>query len=111
MATIVQYTLFELARRELVVLSDARDHELICTAGELWITQDGDGNDIVLGPGKSCRVEGKAPVVVSALQASTLSVRHESADRARLAGARRLLYSVMNWEFPPLAAFPSTLIR
>lgn len=111
MATIVQYTLFDLARRELLVLSAACDHELTCTAGELWITLDGDSRDLVLGPGESYRVEGKGAVVVSALKASTLNVRHESVSGSRPTGACRMLYSLLNWEFPPLAALPSTLIR
>lgn len=111
MATILQYTLFELAKRELVVLSDARDHELTCVSGELWITLDGDRRDIILGPGASFRAETRAPIVVSAVAAATLNVRHSVAAAPRLAGARRMLCSLLNWEFPPLAALPSPLIR
>lgn len=111
MATIVQYTLFELAKRELVVLSEARDHELTCTVGELWITRDGEGRDVILGAGQSYRVDGAGPVVVSALEAATVHVRHEATDSPRPAGARRMLCSLLNWEFPPLAALPSPLIR
>lgn len=111
MATLVQDTRFELAGRELVVLSEARDHELLCHDGELWITFDGDRRDLILGPGQSHRIDSRAPVVVSALKASTVSVRYAQPGDARTRSGRRLLFSLLHWEFPPLAAFPSPLIR
>lgn len=111
MATITQETRFDLARHDLLTLSDARDHVLDCLSGEVWITVDRERRDIVLAPGASYRIESRAPVVISALQAATLTMRHRQAFGARMTGARRLLVSLMNWEFPPLAAFPSTLIR
>lgn len=77
MATITQHTCFELALRELVTLADARGHVLACESGELWITIDGDGRDIILGPGQSHRIGTAAPVVVSAVRPATLSVHRQ----------------------------------
>lgn len=111
MATVTQETRFELARRELVTLTDARDHVLNCDSGELWITLDGDSRDIILGPGQSHRIDSAAPVVVSAIRPAALNVRRRHDFGPRLAGAKNMLVSLLQWEFPPLASFPATLIR
>ena len=104
MATITQETRFELARHELVTLADACDQVLTCASGELWITVDGDGRDIILGPGDSYRIERTAPVVVSAMRAATLVVAHAHAFAPRRAGPGGMRVSLLNRRFPPLAA-------
>jgi len=111
MATITQETRFDLVKHEAVTLSDAQGHVLSCRSGELWITVDGDGRDIILSAGESYRIDSRAAVVISALQACTVNVQHQQAFGPRVAGARSLLVSLLQWEFPPLAAFPSPLIR
>jgi hypothetical protein len=40
--------------------------ELICAAGELWITQEGSPDDVILQPGQRWRVPDGQPVLVSA---------------------------------------------
>ena len=111
MATITQETRFDLFRDELISLSDAENHVVSCNNGQLWITQDGETEDIILGPGQTYRIDSPAAVSISALQASTLELRHQEAFGPRASRARRLLVSLLNWEFPALASFPSTLIR
>jgi hypothetical protein len=111
MATITQETCFDLLKNELVTLSAARGHALDCLGGEAWITLDGDSRDVIVGPGQTYDIESDAPVVVSALKPSTLKLRRRQCFGPRAAGARSLLVSLLNWEFPPLAAFPSPLIR
>lgn len=111
MATITQETRFELFRDELITLSDAKNHVVSCNSGQLWITLDGERQDIILAPGETYRIDSAATVSISALQAATLEVRHQEAFGPRASGARRLLVSLLNWEFPALASFPSTLIR
>lgn len=112
MATITQETRFDLAKHEAVTLTAARGHTLRCESGELWITIDGDRRDHILKPGASLQVERDAPVIVSALHDSALTARHRTPFGARAMGrACSVLVSLLNWEFPPLAAFPSTLIR
>lgn len=111
MATLTQETRFDLARHDLVTLSAAADHVLHCRSGELWITFDGDRRDLILGAGASHRIDSNAPLVISALRESCLEVARQQAFSPRRAGAASLLVSLLNWEFPPLAAFPSPLIR
>ncbi len=111
MATITQETRFDLLRHEAVTLSDAKGHVLSSGSGGLWITVDGEAGDTILAPGESYRIASNAPVVLSALQACTVNVHHLQAFGPRATGARSLLVSLLQWEFPPLAAFPSTLIR
>ena len=111
MASITQETRFELARREIVTLTDAHEHTLTCSAGEVWITVDGERRDIILGPGESCRIERAAPVVVSATRPAVLTVAHTRAFAPRAAGTGTMQVSLLNWSFPPVAAFAATLIR
>lgn len=111
MATITQETRFDLAKSELITLSEIPDHVLNCKRGELWITVDGDRRDIILAPGESWRIESRETVVITALKASTLNVAHCQAYAPRMAGARSLLVSLLQWEVPPLSSFPSPLIR
>lgn len=106
MAQITQVTHCELARRELLSISDARGDLICCNTGELWITVDGDRRDVVLPAGASWRIEGDGAVVVSALQPSAFSVeRHEAPVATGLPLFR------LGRAFPPLALFPSPLIR
>jgi hypothetical protein len=112
MATITQETRLDLARHELVTVSDAREHTLRCNTGELWITLDQDQRDIILGAGETWRIDNNGPVAISALRDSTLSLCRRQPFGDRVMGrARNVLVSLLNWEFPPLASFPSTLIR
>lgn len=112
MATITQETRFELSRHELVTVSDARAHEIRCESGELWITLDGDRRDIILGAGKAWRIDGDGAVAISALRDSTLRLCRQQSFGDRVMGrAHNVLVSLLNWEFPPLASFPSTMIR
>lgn len=74
MATLAQATRFELDRRELLTLADARGDLLSCRSGEVWITFDGDRRDLILGPGDSCRIATAARVVVSAILPARLDL-------------------------------------
>ena len=111
MATLTQESRFDLVRHELVSFSGARDLVLSCVAGELWITVDGDGRDIILVAGKSWHIDSDAEVVVSALQAAAVTLRRNRALAPLSRGTLPVLLSLRKWKFPPLAAFPSPLIR
>ena len=58
-----------LARGQLSVLP-ARELTLLCLAGELWLTRDGDAEDYILGPGQRLAIGRKDQAAVQALQAS-----------------------------------------
>lgn len=105
MALITQVTRCELSRRELLTLADVEDHVVACESGELWITLDGDRRDVLLAAGERWRVPGKESVVVSALQASVFRVERPAAVETGLPLFR------LGHAFPPLALFPSPLIR
>ncbi|MGE5467046.1 MAG: DUF2917 domain-containing protein [Ignavibacteria bacterium] len=90
MATITEEARIELSGRESLTLGGLRGHEIQCAAGELWLTLDGEGRDVILAPGGAYTVETNAELVVSAFKASVLRVshcRHPAGRFARLAGA------------------------
>lgn len=111
MATIMQEVRFELDRREIVSITKARGQILSCESGELWITVGGETHDIILRSGQEWHIDGNAEVVISALHASRFKVRHSQALGSLADSARRMLFSLRHWEFPPLASFPAQLIR
>lgn len=111
MATITQETRFDLAKREIVAITSAKEYALHCDAGEIWITANGAAGDVVLRAGESWIVPNDAEVVVSAFQASTATLRRVQALGSLPDGARRMLASLRHWQFPPLAAFPVQFIR
>lgn len=74
MVTITREARFDLLRNESISLSNAKNFTLTCYGGELWITQEGDKRDIILGAGESYQVDSPTLVAVSALKTSILSV-------------------------------------
>jgi hypothetical protein len=58
-----------LAKNQLLGLPD-ENLTLVCLAGELWLTRDGDREDYILGPGRSFAVRRGDGTVVQGLQPS-----------------------------------------
>ena len=58
-----------LARGQLVLLP-ARELDLLCLDGELWLTRDGDAEDYILGPGQRLTLGRKDQAAVQALRPS-----------------------------------------
>jgi len=79
-----------LADDEVARLTDACDSRLEVTQGYVWMTIDGDRNDVVLGPGESFLVDSRDVVTVSALRgAASLKVRaNVGANRCRTVAER-----------------------
>jgi hypothetical protein len=94
MAKMTQETLIELAGRESIALGRLRGYAVSCSSGELWLTIDGEGRDIILGPGEHHRVASDAPAVVSAFTASTLRVSAASPRSSWSARCRAALVSL-----------------
>jgi hypothetical protein len=85
-----------LARREFVVLSGVRQQTLVCEAGEIWVTLEGQGTDHLLGSGESLAIVRTAKVLVSAIKPSVVRVMASSAagdgqQRARIGSSRTSL--------------------
>jgi hypothetical protein len=66
---------YELAEDEVLSIRDIQAGRVVyCLSGMLWLTQDGDSRDHVLGPGGMFRFERPGRVVVAALKRSHMVV-------------------------------------
>jgi hypothetical protein len=91
MATITQETRIELSRRESLMLGNLRGQLVECRRGELWLTVDGEGRDVILGPGQRYAVTSSAPTVVTALRDSAVHLHRPAPRPSRLAALRAAL--------------------
>jgi hypothetical protein len=83
-----------LADDEVARLNDACDSRLEVTQGHVWVTIDGDRNDVVLASGESLLIDSGDIVTVSAIRgAASLKVRaNVGANQCReIATARALV--------------------
>ena len=80
-----------LADDEVARLRDACDSRLEVTQGFVWVTVEGDRNDVVLGAGESFLFDSRDVVTVSAIRgAAALKVRaNVGAKRCRPVAATR----------------------
>lgn len=62
-----------LAARQMLALPD-QNLTLVCLAGELWLTRDGDIEDYILGPGQCLTVRRGDQAAVQALRPSRVRV-------------------------------------
>lgn len=63
-----------LARDGLLALRDAQGTRIQCHEGALWVTQEGDIRDIVIGPGDALTLRAPGLTVVTAVQPSRLTL-------------------------------------
>lgn len=68
----------------MVRIESPLDVHVSCTTGMLWITQLGDRNDYVLGPGESRRFGGKEAVVINPLRSSICAIASETASALKI---------------------------
>ncbi len=71
-----------LDKNDSVVFNNAQDLEIELVSGSLWITQDGDIEDYVLGPWQRFHVRRRGPTVVHALKESSIRVAYREAPAA-----------------------------
>ena len=76
-----------LAKNQSLTLDHAMGSRILCEHGGVWITQDHDLRDIVLGAGQSFTLDRDGRVIVSALELSSVGVMPATAQRG---GAARL---------------------
>jgi hypothetical protein len=77
-------TVVTLAAREAITLPDIRSATLRITRGTVWITQEGDRNDVVLRAGDNWVVERDGDTVVEAQDGVTFCVMGREAGALRL---------------------------
>jgi hypothetical protein len=71
-----------LADDEVARLHDACDSRLEVTQGFVWVTVEGDRNDVVIGAGESFLIDSRDVVTVSAIRgAASLKVRANAGAR------------------------------
>lgn len=56
-----------------IILTDATSTIIRCQQGTVWLTQNNDLRDVILGPGDQFQPDRKGPVVVHALDTSCVS--------------------------------------
>jgi hypothetical protein len=109
MASFEPGTIIELDAREVVTLPDVRSATLRVTRGTLWITQEGDPQDVVLRAGDSWGVERIGLTVVEAQNDASFCVigrRMESGEVART-GRRTTPWAAMRQAFAAFFASPT----
>ncbi|HTD05800.1 DUF2917 domain-containing protein [Undibacterium sp.] len=64
----------ELERRSALAICHDAGVVLQCSQGSLWVTQLGNAEDTVLGPGQQLQVEAGRDLVIQAFSASTVQI-------------------------------------
>jgi DUF2917 family protein len=77
-------TVVSLAAREVITLPDVRGATLRVTRGTVWLTQEGDRNDVVLRAGDNWAVERDGDTVVEAQDDVTFCVMGREASALHL---------------------------
>lgn len=67
-----------------LVLRQARGSTLHCVAGQLWLTVEGDADDILLCAGQSWPITRNGLVLVEALGSGSIRLQPKPARRSRL---------------------------
>ena len=80
-----------LAAGELVRLPAGACATIFCARGALWVTRDGEPQDIVLSRGDALDIRGGSLTLVQAFEPSLLQVREACAHGAEGAGASEAL--------------------
>jgi hypothetical protein len=75
MAALSNGSLNGLRKGQLLAVAGRRGVRVESRRGAVWITQDGDPNDVVLNAGEARVLDGDAPVLIQALDAACVSVQ------------------------------------
>ena len=68
-----------LLRRQTFNLRARKGQRIECQTGQLWITQDGDPNDVILAPAQSFTLDRSGHALVSALEDASFVLRSPDA--------------------------------
>lgn len=82
-------------------LAEGKGTKITCRTGSLWITQDRDARDYILGPGQSLELEHGGDAIVFALMQSELMLSEPAPEPALLDRVGRALLNGLevlgNW--------------
>jgi hypothetical protein len=84
-ATPAASRLVHLAQGDLHRIVNGEGTLIACLADRIWITQDDDARDIVLGPGESFRIDRPGLTIINAFGAATIAVLPGHAADSRAA--------------------------
>lgn len=86
----------EMPRAQMLKLFDAQGSEVSCRGGVLWITQDGDRDDVVLSAGQSLRVQRNGLTLIYACKDAALQIDAAKAGRAAVSKKARSATPVLH---------------
>ncbi|MBC7857660.1 MAG: DUF2917 domain-containing protein [Burkholderiaceae bacterium] len=86
----------EMPRAQMLKLFDARGSQVSCASGVLWITQDGERDDVVLGAGQSLRIQRDGLTLIYACKDAALRIDAAKAGRAGLSKNARSATPVLH---------------
>jgi hypothetical protein len=67
-----------LKQRDMCVLSDVFEQQVVCESGELWITVDGDARDFILQPSERFCTKQHRRAIIYALSPANVCIRTRS---------------------------------
>ena len=112
MACFEHGTIIELDAQDVVKLPDVRSATLRVTRGTLWITQEGDPQDVVLRAGDTWAVERNGLTVVEAQGDAIFYVAGRRLETLVAGSAREFpVKSLWSWTRNAIAAFFATPAR
>ena len=65
---------FTLGVNGMLTLQDGTGAQIICRSGSLWVTQEGEARDWVVGPDDGLTIRRSGRTVVTALESSSLTL-------------------------------------
>ena len=63
-----------LKRNQVLTVRGGIGHSILCDSGTVWVTQDGDPRDIILGAGEAFTLDRNGPAVVQAFEPGSISI-------------------------------------
>lgn len=74
-----------LNRKEILRISHAAGSRVLCRRGSLWITQDGEVEDLVLGPDEEVQLTRPGDALIYALAPSSVLIERQAETLASTA--------------------------
>lgn len=99
-----------LARHRYLALRDAAGTQVLCSKGSVWITQDGDRNDYLLGAGERMRLDADGLALVQAEDPACVVLLEPGADAARAPSSSSIWARAGRWLYDALKSSARTRI-